>query len=139
MIRNVANMPISRETIDRVTGEAKFLRAMAYFRMLNCWGGVPYYDETCDINEQFSNLKAPRCPAAELRQHIIDDLTDAIAKLPVKWDDADLGRATKGAAYALRGKVYLFNRQWEEAADDFEEIVYNKNNDYGYSDRKSVV
>lgn len=133
VIRNVANMPISRETIDRVTGEAKFLRAMAYFRMLNCWGGVPYYDETCDINEQFSNLKAPRCPAAELRQHIIDDLTDAIAKLPVKWDDADLGRATKGAAYALRGKVYLFNRQWEEAADDFEEIVYNKNNDYGYS------
>ena len=58
VIRNVANMPISRETIDRVTGEAKFLRAMAYFRMLNCWGGVPYYDETCDINEQFLNLRS---------------------------------------------------------------------------------
>lgn len=59
VIRNVASMPISRETIDRVTGEAKFLRAMAYFRMLNCWGGVPYYDETCDINEQFASLDAP--------------------------------------------------------------------------------
>lgn len=133
VIRNVAGMPISQETIDRVTGEARFLRAMAYFRMLNCWGGVPYYDETCDINEEFAHLDAPRCTADELRGHILDDLTDAIRKLPVSWDAADLGRATKGAAYALRGKVYLFNRQWDEAVADFEEIVYNKTYNYGYS------
>lgn len=133
VIRNVAGMPVSQETIDRVTGEARFLRAMAYFRMLNCWGGVPYYDETCDINEEFAHLDAPRCTADELRGHILDDLTDAIRKLPVSWDAADLGRATKGAAYALRGKVYLFNRQWDEAVADFEEIVYNKTNNYGYS------
>lgn len=133
VIRNVAGMPISQQTIDRVTGEARFLRAMAYFRMLNCWGGVPYYDETCDINEEFAHLDAPRCTADELRGHILDDLTDAIRKLPVSWDVADLGRATKGAAYALRGKVYLFNRQWDEAVADFEEIVYNKTNNYGYS------
>lgn len=133
VIRNVENMPISRETIDRVTGEAKFLRAMAYFRMLNCWGGVPYYDESCDINREFSNLKSPRSSAEEIRGHIIDDLTEAIEKLPVSWEAADLGRATKGAAYALRGKVYLFNRQWDEAIADFEEIVYNKSHNYGYS------
>ena len=133
VIRNVAGMPISQETVDRVTGEARFLRAMAYFRMLNCWGGVPYYDETCDINEEFAHLDAPRCTADELRGHILDDLTDTIRKLPVSWDAADLGRATKGAAYALRGKVYLFNRQWDEAVADFEEIVYNKTNNYGYS------
>lgn len=133
VIRNVKDMPISSETIDRVTGEAKFLRAMAYFRMLNCWGGVPYYDESCDINEEFSNLKSPRCSAEELRDHIIDDLTEAIEKLPVSWDAADLGRATKGAAYALRGKVYLFNEEWDKAIADFEEIVYNKTNNYGYS------
>lgn len=132
VIRNVATMPISATTIDRVTGEAKFLRAMAYFRMLNCWGGVPYYDETCNINEQFANLNAPRSSEEEIRQHIIDDLTEAIEKLPVSWDAADLGRVTKGAAYALRGKVYLFNRQWNEAIADFEEIVYNKTNNYGY-------
>lgn len=133
VIRNVENMPISRATIDRVTGEAKFLRAMAYFRMLNCWGGVPYYDESCDINREFSNLKSPRSSAEEIRGHIIDDLTEAIEKLPVSWEAAALGRATKGAAYALRGKVYLFNRQWDKAIADFEEIVYNKSHNYGYS------
>lgn len=133
VIRKVKDMPVSRETIDRVTGEAKFLRAMAYFRMLNCWGGVPYYDETCDINEHFASLDAPRSTAEEIRSHVLDDLAEAIEKLPVAWDAADLGRATKGAAYALRGKVYLFNREWEKAAADFEEIVYNKTNDYGYA------
>lgn len=133
VIRNVAKMPISQETIDRVTGEAKFLRGMAYFRLLNCWGAVPYYDETCDINEEFATLDAPRTPAEEIRRHVIDDLTEAIEKLPVKWDDADLGRATRGAAYALRGKVYLFDKQWDKALADFEEIVYNKNADYGYT------
>lgn len=133
VIRNVKDMPIRQETIDRVTGEAKFLRALAYFRMLNCWGGVPYYDETCDINKEFSRLNAPRSPAEEIRNHVLDDLTEAIRLLPVKWDAADLGRATKGAAYALRGKVYLFDRQWEKAKSDLEEVVYNKNNHYGYS------
>ncbi len=133
VIRNVAGMPISQETIDRVTGEAKFLRAMAYFRMLNCWGAVPYYDETCDINEEFATLDAPRTPADEIRRHVIDDLTEAIEKLPVKWDDADLGRATRGAAYTLRGKVYLFDKQWDKAIADFEEIICNRNADYGYA------
>lgn len=133
VIRNVAGMPVDEQTIDRVTGEAKFLRAMAYFRMLNCWGGVPYYDESCDINEQFATLSAPRSTADEIRRHILDDLTDAIDLLPVNWDAADRGRATKGAAYALRGKVYLYNRQWSEAIADFEEIVYDRTHDYGYA------
>ncbi len=133
VIRNVASMPISQETRTNVTGEAKFLRAMAYFRMLNCWGGVPYYDENCDINEEFSSLNEPRSSEDEIRSHILEDLTDAIAMLPIRWKDSDLGRATRGAAYALRGKVYLFNGQWEKAIADFEEIVYNRSDDYGYS------
>ena len=46
VIRNVSTMDIDKTMIDQIVGEAKFLRAMAYFRMLNCWGGVPYYDES---------------------------------------------------------------------------------------------
>lgn len=132
VIRKVPQMPISAETITRVTGEARFLRALAYFRMLTCWGGVPYYDETCDINEQFASLRNPRITADDLRGHIIDDLTAAIGALPVQWDAEDYGRATRGAAYALRGKVYLFAGMWSEALADFDEIVNNRNASYGY-------
>ena len=51
VIRNVSAMDIDETVKTRVIGEAKFLRAMAYFRMLNCWGGVPYYDESCIIRK----------------------------------------------------------------------------------------
>lgn len=133
VIRNVAEMSIDQTTINQVTGEAKFLRAMAYFRMLNCWGGVPYYDETCDINKEFATVTSPRSTAEEIRQYVLNDLTEAIAKLPVSWASSDYGRVTKGAAYALRGKVYLFNKEWAKAIADFEEVVYNKSNNYGYA------
>lgn len=133
VIRNVAAMPIDSETMARVTAEARFLRAMAYFRMWQCWGGVPYYDETCDINQEFANLKSPRISADELLTHILDDLTFAVGNLPVAWPAEDLGRVTRGAAFALRGKVYLFSRQWALAAADFDEIVYDRHAVYGYA------
>lgn len=133
VIRNLATMSIDQTLIDQMTGEAKFLRALAYFRMLNCWGGVPYYDETCDINKEFATVTNPRSSAEEIRQYVLADLNEAIAKLPVSWGNSDYGRATKGAAYALRGKVYLFNQEWAKAIADFEEVVYNKSNNYGYT------
>ena len=133
VIRNVSTMDINQTIIDQIVGEAKFLRAMTYFRMINCWGGVPYYDENCVIEEEFATVTNSKSSVEEIRQHIIEDLTDAIAKLPVSWENSDYGRATKGAAYALRGKVYLFNKDWTKAISDFEEIVYNKSNNYGYT------
>lgn len=60
VIRNVSAMDIDQSKIDPIIGEAKFLRAMAYFRMLNCWGGVPYYDETCIIEQEFATVTSPR-------------------------------------------------------------------------------
>ena len=35
--------------------------------------------------------------------------------------------------YALRGKVHLYDKEWQSAINDFEEIVYNKSNNYGYA------
>lgn len=132
VIRNVSKMDIDSAVKTQVIGEAKFLRAMAYFRMLNAWGAVPYYDETCIVEYEYATLFNPRESAETIRKHILEDLTDAIEKLPVTRASSDYGRATKGAAYALRGKVYLYNKEWKNAIADFEEIVYNKNNDYGY-------
>ncbi|MCH5217278.1 MAG: RagB/SusD family nutrient uptake outer membrane protein [Muribaculaceae bacterium] len=133
VIRKVPSMPISQATITAVVGEARFLRALAYFRLLTAWGGVPYYDESVDINQQFASLSAPRCDTEELRGLILADLDAAVEALPVKWGSEDSGRATKGAALALRGKVHLFAADWQRAAADLEEVVYGHNNSFGYS------
>ena len=133
-IRSVNRMGgiITDEQINEYVAEAKFLRAMFYFSLTDLFGGVPYYDESTNVNEEFMNLKQPRSSLEEVRAHILEDLDEAIKYLPVEHAASEYGRATKGAAYALRGKVYLYDKEWQSAINDFEEIVYNKSNNYGY-------
>lgn len=133
VIRNVSEMSLDEDTKAGFIAEAKFLRALFYFYLLDFYGGIPYYDETIDLNADYVNMKEPRSTADEIRSHIINDLNEAISKLRVTWNVSDYGRATKGAAYALRGKVFLYNKEWKNAIADFEEVVYNKSNNYGYA------
>src|SRR5690606_1914131 len=48
-IRNISAMDIEQGSKDVFIGEAKFLRALFYFHLLNLFGGVPLYDETIDL------------------------------------------------------------------------------------------
>ena len=134
-IRSVKGMRgiITDEQINEYVAEAKFLRAMFYFSLTDLFGGVPYYDESTNVNEEFMNLKQTRISLEKVRAHILEDLDEAIKYLPVEHAASEYGRATKGAAYALRGKVHLYDKEWQSAINDFEEIVYNKSNNYGYA------
>lgn len=132
-IANITGMEIDEEAKKIMIAETKFLRALFYFHLLDFYGGVPLYDESVNLNEDFNNLLKPRSSEQEVRDFILADLSEAINNLPVSYDASHRGRATKGAAYALRGKVYLYNQEWDNAISDFEEIVNNQSADYGYS------
>ena len=132
VIRNVSAMDINQGTIDLIVAEAKFLRAMSYFRLLTLWGGVPYYDESTNISLEFATVQNARESEDFIRTKVLEDLNDAIAVLPVSWASSDYGRVTKGAAKSLRGKVYLYNKDWQNAINDFEDVIYNKTENYGY-------
>jgi starch-binding outer membrane protein, SusD/RagB family len=85
--------------------EAKFLRALSYFYLVQTWGDVPM-----PLTETRAADKAVvRVPSAEIYTQIIKDLTEAEAALPVTA--TDYGRATKGASQFLLAKVYL-TRGW---------------------------
>ncbi len=86
---------------DVTIGEAKFLRAWAYFELVSMWGDVPLYTEPVT---SATGYKA-KSPAADIYTLIIADLTDASSKLPATA--ATAGRATSGAANALLGRVEL--------------------------------
>lgn len=125
---------ISDDTKKVTVAEAKFLRALLYFHLLNHFGSVPIYDETVNYNSDYMNLTYPRSSEEKVRALILSDLEAAINNLPVNWTTSDYGRATKGAAYALRGKVYLYNKQYDLAIKDFNEIVLDPSGKgYGYS------
>jgi len=86
---------------DITVGEAEFLRAWAYFELVTQWGDVPLYKEPITSATGYKG----KSPAADIYSLIIADLTDAAAKLPATA--AQQGRATKGAAYAMLGKVQM--------------------------------
>jgi hypothetical protein len=94
---------------DVTVGEAEFLRAWAYFELVSMWGDVPLYTEPSTTAAGYKT----QSPAADVYALIISDLTDAAAKLPTV--QAQLGRATKGAAYAMLGRVQMQNGDYAAA------------------------
>lgn len=99
---------------DRLIGEAKFLRALFYFQLVNLYGGVPVFTNELPVKD--ANI--PKSTAAEVYTQIAKDLTEAQAVLPLRsqYGSSDAGRATKGAAGALLAKTYLFQKKWAEAS-----------------------
>jgi hypothetical protein len=105
----------------RLIGETKFLRALFYFDLVRCFGGVPIVTSKIDINDSdvINQIVFTRKTRQETYSQIEVDLLDAIEKLPLKgqYAPSDVGRASKGAAEALLAKVYLYQNKWQEAFD----------------------
>jgi len=106
---------------SRLVAEAKFLRALWYFDLVRCFGGVPVVLGNIDLNdtETINEQVFTRKTKAEVYAQIETDLMEAIPALPLKsqYSPADMGRATKGAAQALLAKVYLYQEKWQQSFD----------------------
>jgi len=113
---------IDKSKLNQYVAEVKFLRAYAYFHLVNCWGDVPLY---IDYQTTMNNYYLPRSPAAEVWQRIEKDLqeAEATAELPVAYAATELGRVTKGAVIALLGKAYLYEKKWPEAQAELAKLM----------------
>lgn len=99
--------------VKQYIAEAKFLRAYAYFNIVNLWGDAPLITAYDSV---LNNKYFPRSPAANIWAFVESDLKAAVTDLPIAYDTASsLGRATKGAATALLGKAYLYEKKWSDA------------------------
>ena len=116
---------ITTTNLSQAIAQLKFLRALGYFRLINLFGDIPYYDETWDTAATFMDRFVEPSSVEEVRAKIIADLDEAISGLPDTWPTAQYGRATKTAAYALRGKVKLYGKDYSGAISDFEWVVSN--------------
>ena len=85
----------------RYMGEAKFLRAFAYFKLVRLFGDVPLVTEVVgaqDVETLFTRISTDK-----IYDQIVSDLQDAISSL----DNTFKSRASKAAAQGLLAKVYL--------------------------------
>ena len=108
-------------------GEAKFLRAYAYFNLVNNWGRVPLHTSYQETQE---NPFPGRANTADIWAFIEQDLRDAEDGLPVSYPSQWLGRITKGAATALLGKSYLYEKKWALAQTELTKVTQPS---FGYS------
>ena len=99
---------------QRMKGEAYFLRAYFYHNLMRMYGGVPLITKVYGLNEDYA---VARNSLKETVDFIVANADSAAALLPLSYTGVNVGRATKGAALALKARVLLY------AASD----LYNAN------------
>jgi len=110
---------LSDQDKARYTAEAQFLRAHYYFNLVVWFGNVPLFTTPQTADQMYSAVQAT---PAQVYAQIEKDLTEAIPNLPVTVPAAENGRATQGAAEALLGKVYLYEKKWSNAAQELADV-----------------
>jgi hypothetical protein len=95
----------------RSIAEARFVRAYAYQNLIELFGGVPLVTKVLTIKD----AQIPRSSKAEVLTFVLNELDAAANDLPVSYGASDAGRATKGAALAIKARAALYNSQWDVA------------------------
>src|SRR6059058_50560 len=109
---------------QRMKGEAFFLRAYFYHNRMRMYGGVPLITKVYGLNEDYS---VARNSFQETVAFIAANADSAAALLPLSYSGADVGRATKGAALALKARVLLY------AASDLYNVNPSGQQENGYT------
>ena len=124
IIEKLENSPLKPESVrNQLVGEAKLVRALYYFYMVNFFGDVPLVTGT-DYNV---NGRLPRASSQQIYEVIIDDLESAKSLMPEKYPLANRTRPNSYAAAALLAKVFLFVNQWEKAEAEATYVLSNTN------------
>lgn len=117
---------IPEETKNRFIGEAKFLRALCYFYLVNLYGGVPIITNTDYRTTAF----LPRNTESEVYDQIMVDLHEAKNSLKDDYLGPDMEssitdryRANKTVVSALMARVFLYQQKWQQAADEASIVI----------------
>jgi hypothetical protein len=117
ILSKLDNVPgLDDATKSRYKAEAQFLRAHYYFDLVRLFKNVPLFTQPIKPTEAYDQ---PQVAPDVIYKLVEDDLKAAIPSLPQTLPAAERGRATKGAAIALLGKVYLYEQKWADAATQF--------------------
>ncbi|MBD1384352.1 RagB/SusD family nutrient uptake outer membrane protein [Mucilaginibacter rigui] len=128
------NINVALSKIDGVTaisdqkkaqykGELQFIRAYYYFNLVRYFGPVVLVTEPlANASDAFATARSSE---DDVYAQVIKDLTDAAANLPAKstYTGGDVGRASKGSALGLLGKVYLTRKDYPKAESTLRQIL----------------
>jgi hypothetical protein len=101
-------------------GEAKVIRAYAYFNLTRAFGNVPIIDTILSSDELAQKKQSN---TSELFKFIEKDLREAIEVLPVSYSKDWDGRINKYTAIAIKAKAHLYNNEWDSVASLTDKII----------------
>ncbi len=145
VLEKIEGIEMTEEAKNHYMAEARFLRGLYYFNLVQYFGGVPITTEVYDYN--FESSLIPRSTATEVYDFVVADLEFAEAHLPLdSFEEGDLGtgRASASAASGLLAKVWLTRAghplnegipSFQKAKDYAQKVVdygiYSLQDDYG--------
>lgn len=119
ILDKIQNAAFSDSAKASIIGEAEFLRAFYYFRLVRLFGDVPLYlKETKTAEDAF----LARSKAEDIYAQVIKDAKDAIAKLKAPQKFPQSGHASKGSATMLLADVYMTQHKYAEAVTLLESL-----------------
>lgn len=132
VIANVPGVNMDAELKARLVAEAQFIRAYAYFCLVNVFGEIPVKTKPQVTSDA---VHVGLSSVADVYKQIEADLVDAAKVLPATYLESEAGRATKGAALGLYAKVLLFQGKYpaaEQAIKDLDALaIYDLEPNYG--------
>jgi hypothetical protein len=125
----IEDAPFDDEDLkNRLTGEVHFLRAFLYHNLVSLYGGVPLITKAYGLGEDYLVI---RNSYEESINYIVSEANAAADFLPLVHDSANKGRATKGAALALKSRTLIYaaselyhNTSWAAGYSNTELIGY---------------
>ncbi|MBC9795126.1 RagB/SusD family nutrient uptake outer membrane protein [Sinomicrobium weinanense] len=114
---------ITEETKRQLEGEARFIRALCYFYLVNLFGDIPMVTTT-DFEV---NRLAARTPKEQVYQQIITDLQHSRELLAedYSFSNEERVRPNRAVAEALLARVYLFMEDWVNAEAQATAVINN--------------
>lgn len=123
-LKSMESVPNSVSTKARFVAEARVLRALYYYEMMDFFGGVPVVTDLVDRNNP-----PARNTRAEVFSFVEKEVTESLTSLPDGAPADNSGRLTKNSARALLMRCYLNSNvftgtaQWQKVIDMADAII----------------
>lgn len=129
-LEHIDDVPGDEAERNAQKGQGLFLRAWHYHMLYSLYGRVPIVDHTYGLDDDYNLARSPLDDVADF---IVKDLDEAAALLPLYYSAEDYGRATKGAALALKSRVLIYKAsplfgtpsqaKWQAASDAAKAVI----------------
>ncbi len=110
---------LNEATRVRFEAEARFFRGFLYYQLIKRSGDVVLYDE--DLSK--ISKSTPLSTESHGWEMVQSDLDFASKNLPKTWTGANIGRVTKGAAFAMQSRAMLYAKKWQVAKDAADSVI----------------